>query len=225
MAGEGRSRMEGRGVSLPRGRDLLGEVMAPNFRFIWGLALMPLIAFTAGWIPACADLTAAAILAIVSGKRIKPLNNLSIIALIAFFSLLNPHGLVLATLGPLRVTQGALLDGIERGAIIVCLVFVSRASVSPLLALPGRFGALLSGVFASFNRLMESKQKVQRRDWVASVDAILFGLFDPDAPDQEASAGPSRGTVRVSGPRFALGVVLAAFSWIAALAVLILSRA
>lgn len=199
--------------------------MPPAPRFAWGLALMPLVAFARGWMPACAELAAAALLAILSGKRVKLLNNLSILALIAFFSLLNPHGLVLARLGPVRITQGALLDGIERGAIIVCLVFVSRFSVSPFLVLPGRFGSLLSGVFASFNRLMESKRKVRRGDWVASVDEILFGLFDPDAPEGRAGPSPARGTAGVGGPRLALGIALAISSWIAALAVLVLSRA
>jgi hypothetical protein len=211
-------------MSPASGRDLLGELVPPIPRFMWGLALMPLIAFTKGWLPASVELTAALVLALLSGKRIRVLDNALIISLIIAFSLLNPHGLVLAKWGFLRVTQGALLDGIERGATIVCLVFMSRASVSPSLRLPGSFGSLLSGVFASFNRLMESKRKIERRDWVASVDKALFDLFDPDKVNEEYNAGPSLGASRVSGPRFAAGIVLIALIFLGALATLIASR-
>lgn len=205
-------------------RDLLAPIAAPGPRFLWGLALMPLAAFNDSWAVALGELCLAAVLAALSGKRLRPVANSVLLASIVAFSLLSPHGLVLARWGAFRVTRGALLDGIERGATILCLIYLSGASVSWGLRLPGRFGSLLAEVFAAFNRLMETRAAFDRRDWIASLDSALFRLLDPDASPGPEAADRAYARAAPSGAKAAAGIALYASTLAAAALALAFTR-
>jgi len=205
-------------------KDLLAPIMPPALRLAWGLALFIPVAFTEGWAFLAAETAVALALALLSGKRFRPLANALFLAAMAAFSLLRPRGEVLLSIGafPL-VTLDALLDGLERGLMILCLVQVSGCSVSPDLRLPGSFGALLSGVLARFHAFMDLRGRIDRKDVMGSVDRILFAVYDP-AKDDGVVPPERAGTAKVRGRRLGAGIAFMSMVLAAAIAAMAASR-
>ncbi len=172
-------------------------------RFLWGLSLMPLVAFTKDWRVLTVELVAAALLLLLSGKKIRPLARLFFILSVILFSLLNPRGLILWEWGWLRITEDALEDGLRRSLSILTLLFISGFSVSASLRLPGRFGSLLSGVFSSLLRLMEGKKNFDKKDWVGSIDRILLGVLDPLQTENDSTSPLRAQAQRTDAPQAA----------------------
>jgi heptaprenyl diphosphate synthase len=139
-------------------------------------------------------------LAWLSGKKGKPLITILIILVIVFFNLLVPYGRVIASLGPFRITAGALLAGIHRAVTLEALVMLSRAAIRPGLKLPGMFGEILGGSFRIFGQIMERKLVINRKDIAGDIDRLLLELSGDAAPGSPASP-PQR-------PLTAFGLVL-----------------
>jgi heptaprenyl diphosphate synthase len=70
------------------------------------------------------------LLAGLSGKKINLSATMLFMAGIVFFNLLAPYGKVLAVLGPLRLTEGSLIAGLEKAVTLGGLLMLSRACVS-----------------------------------------------------------------------------------------------
>ena len=88
------------------------------------------------------------------GRRMSPLRMILSTAGIVFFSLLVPSGEVLARLGPLPLTRGALEAGLDRALAIEGLLLLSRALITPDLARAlGRRDGLLGQTLNAFTRL------------------------------------------------------------------------
>jgi hypothetical protein len=168
-------------------KDLLGALMRPAPRLAWGFLLLAPIALTRGWPALLAETACALALALLSGKRFRPLAASGFLAAMIAFSLIQPRGEVLVRLGGLPlVTRDALIEGMERGLRILCMVQVSGFSVSASLRIPGAFGGLLSGVLSRFHALMDLRGRIDRKDVMGSVDRLLFAVYDP--------RGDNRGT-------------------------------
>jgi hypothetical protein len=208
-----------------KGKDLLGELMRPAPRLAWGFLLLAPIALVRGWPFLLAETACALALALLSGKRFRPLANASFLAAMIAFSLIQPRGEVLLRLGELPlVTRDALIEGIERGLRILCMVQVSGFSVSPSLRLPGAFGGLLSGVLSRFHALMDLREGIDGKDIMGSVDRLLFAVYDPRgdgadsadsgdgvaAMDKGKRAVPGRGAMAAGA--FLMAAVFAAAS-------------
>lgn len=163
--------------------DLLDLIIAPKQRIIWGLLLLPCVALTASWRFLLPETAVAVALAALSAKRLRPLANLGFIAAMAAFSALAPRGHIFYSLGFIKLTDTAVIEGIERGLAIVCMVYVSGFAVSSGLRLPGAFGELLSGTLSRFNLLMGMRARVDPKDLTGSIDKILFSIHDPDAAE------------------------------------------
>ncbi len=95
-----------------------------------------------------------------SQKRVRISYYIFFIASIVFFSLLLPSGKLLYTIGPLRITQGALEEGVFRGITLSAYVFLSLWAISPHLSLPGYGGKVLSVSLRLFALLFESKDTI-----------------------------------------------------------------
>ena len=83
----------------------------------------------------------AATAAIISGRRLLPFMTISVMAGIIGANLLVPLGRVLFSFGPLVITEIALLEGVKKAVTFEALIFISKATLSPGLRLPGRTGA------------------------------------------------------------------------------------
>ncbi len=174
----------GRGAKArPRKKrpDRIASFLGPVPRFWTGLALIPAFILV-GSVPAKLALIALfALLVVLSGKRIRPGYYAVLVASICFFNLLIPAGKILFTLGPLKITETALLTGLMKGLTLCGLMFVSLFSVAGNLTLPGRLGGLLARTFYYFEIILEGRMRISPRRFSASLEEVLRSLFPPAA--------------------------------------------
>jgi heptaprenyl diphosphate synthase len=96
------------------------------------------------------------------------------------------------------------------------LILLSRASVRSDLRLPGAFGSLLGESFRYFDRIMERKGGIERKDPIGGIDRLMNELWND-------RASVSGGGYRIAATRrpalgyLALAVGIAA-AWIPFLA-------
>jgi heptaprenyl diphosphate synthase len=126
----------------------------------------------------------------LTGKKIRPLFTLSIMAAVVFCNLLVPYGRILAEFGPFRLTQGSLLSGLHKAITLEGLFFLSRAVIGPDLRFPGRFGFFIGESFRLFERLMEQKGRITRTRFIEGIDALLLALSVQEAPIPLGESGP-----------------------------------
>lgn len=186
-------------------RDRFEDMLGPGVRFLWGTSLLVLFLFQQQALLKVFLVVLFAILATAAGKKIRFLYFLTLIATITIFNLLTPYGQVLAVLGPLRITQGALVDGAAKGFTIVGLVFCSLFTVSRRLVLPGSFGLFLARSFFYFERLYSEKKRVRRDHIIEDIDSILERV---SSVDDEASLDKTVGGTTGKGIAVALSILI-----------------
>lgn len=116
----------------------------------------------------------------LSGKRIRHVYFIWLATIIIIFSLAEPSGLVLLQVGPLTVTEGALLRGIGRASGLISSVFFSLFAVQRGLHLPGRGGKLFTGALDAFYGLYGLKSllgKEKTRGLGPVLDRLDRGLW------------------------------------------------
>jgi len=133
------------------------------------------------------------LLALVSGKKINLFATALFMGSIVFFHLLAPFGKVLAVFGPLRITQGSLYAGIDKGLIICGLVLLSRVCVKSDLKLPGTIGSLLGESLRMLELMRERRGLIKRNQIISGLDKILLEMesinLDDPANKQEEKQG------------------------------------
>jgi hypothetical protein len=129
----------------------------------------------------------------LSGKKVSPLATILVSAGIIAANLLVPVGRVLAQLGPIKVTESALLDGIGKALVFEGLVYISKATILPGLRLPGSFGSLVASAFVYYDRIIEYKGKVRPASLIEDADALMLKVWDePLAAASPEAVGPAR---------------------------------
>jgi hypothetical protein len=190
-------------------------------RFLWGLELLLGLVFADGW-EARGGLTAlGAVLAVSAGKRIKFGYFAFLVASVVFFHLFLPFGKVWFQVGPWAVTEGAFFLGLGKGFTFSGLVFVSLASISRELRLPGRFGALWGQTFSWYEQLMDQRRAIKPRALLLSIDRLLERLYPTRPGSVSSEAGKERAAHAPTSPA---GWVLVGLTGIAALLLSVLWR-
>jgi hypothetical protein len=119
----------------------------------------------------------------LSGKRISLIATLLVSASIVAANLLVPVGKVLMSLGPLRITETALLEGLGKAVTFEGLLCLSKACILPSLRLPGRFGSIIASAFIYYDRIVEFKGKVRPATLIRDADALMLRVWEePPAP-------------------------------------------
>jgi heptaprenyl diphosphate synthase len=121
----------------------------------------------------------------LSGRKNNPLVTVLIVLVIVFFNLLIPYGRIIYSLGPFRITVGALLAGIHRAVTLEALIMLSGTAIRPGIGLPGVFGEILGESFRIFGQIAERKIAVKGGDIAAGIDRLMLEL------SAEASSGAS----------------------------------
>jgi lipopolysaccharide transport system ATP-binding protein len=103
---------------------------------------------------------------------------LTVSASVVAANLLVPVGKVLAVLGPLKVTQTALVDGIMKALVLEGLIFLSKATILPGLKLPGRFGAIVA--FSELERFLDMPVKRYSSGMYVRLGFAVAAHLDPD---------------------------------------------
>jgi uncharacterized membrane protein len=142
---------------------------------IAGLCMIPALLFNQDTYMRLIQFLFFFFIALLSGKKINPLITLSIMLTIVFFNLLVPYGELLYSIGPLKITSGALLSGLRRAVTLEGLFMLSRSCIRSDLAFPGAFGKLAGESLRVFSRLAEAKNFFTRKNWIESLDGLLSG--------------------------------------------------
>jgi len=164
------------------------NLFGPNTLAAAGLVIMPALLFNPSTTFRVFLFLFFWFLAWLAGKKNNPLLTILVILGIAAFNLIVPYGRVLFSVGPLKITQGALVAGIHRGVTLEALIMLSRLTIRPDLKLPGFFGELIGESFRVFSLLMNHKHRVTRKTFIADIDSLLFELGSDDraAPEPDA---------------------------------------
>jgi heptaprenyl diphosphate synthase len=167
--------------------------------FVAGLIMMLLFLFCRSLPGRVMQFLLFFLLALLSGKRINIFSTLLIMAGIVFFNLLAPYGKVLFTLGPLHITQGSLLAGLEKAVTLEGLVMLSAACIKSDLKLPGGTGSLLGESLRILEHLRErvGRRRDTRESIISRLDRILPELetsfpSETSDPEQQNNIPPQK---------------------------------
>lgn len=135
------------------------------------------------------------LLAILSGKRFKAAPNLLMLGGIVLAHLFIPNGRILWEWGPLTLTVGSLQNGLTKGFLVIGLIYLSRLTVSPQLAIPGRAGALFSLTFYYFEEL-SGGPRLTRTSLISQIDKRLLEMDAKTASPAPRPAPAEGGALR-----------------------------
>ncbi|MDR0495410.1 MAG: Gx transporter family protein [Treponema sp.] len=130
-------------------------------------------------------------LALLSGKKINPFVTALIMGGIVFVHLLAPYGKVLLAIGPLRVTRGSLLAGLEKAITLEGLLMLSQTCIRSSLKLPGAVGSLLGESLRLLELMRERKGLISKGHIIGGIDRLMLELETADI-DAAANATPRR---------------------------------
>jgi heptaprenyl diphosphate synthase len=128
------------------------------------------------------------------GKRYSLATTLSVSLGIIIANLIVPSGKVLGTLLGLRITQGALIEGIEKALTFEGLMMLSKASIAPGLKLPGRIGRIVAASFVYYDRIVEYKGRIKAASLSRDADDLMLRVwgFADTASADTASADTAK---------------------------------
>jgi hypothetical protein len=144
--------------------------------------------------------------ALASGKRVSIPATLLVSAGIVAANLLVPVGRVIARIGPLRITETALLEGIEKAVTFEGLVYISKSSILPSLRIPGRFGSIVASAFLYYDRILEYKGRLRPASLIADADELMLRVWE----GSPAGKAPEARVARPIAGALALGLAVAA---------------
>lgn len=160
-------------------------LISPSLLFAVVMLSFPAFLFQKNLTVLAGEAAAFFFLALTRRGKLRLLPSLLMIAGITFFSLLSPHGQVVARLGTLAITTGALEAGLHRGVTLAGMVFLSQLAVSPQVRLPGRLGAFVVDMFGVLDQLVGKQQEFRQALWkkdgaggvVAALDQRLYQVY------------------------------------------------
>jgi hypothetical protein len=173
------------------------DSFSPNRLALAGAALSLALLLQPSLTGRVSILVFASLAAMMSGRKLSPLLTITVMAGIIGANLLVPMGRKLAELGPLLITEIALLEGFEKAVTFEALIFISKACLGPGLRLPGRLGALFGEAFRIYDRILEQRSTVRLKSFMHDIDGILNSVYYSD----EASNTGYGGTAGASETR------------------------
>ncbi len=128
----------------------------------------------------------------MEGKKVKLLPNIMVCFTVVFISLLSPYGQILFNLGPLPLTKGAIISGIDKASLLIGLIYLSKNILNIQVKFPGYFGSLLRDTFHYFNQLTNS-EKITKKNIISQIDEKLLNLKPYFPKIQELKASNDKG--------------------------------
>jgi hypothetical protein len=128
-----------------------------------------------------AEFIAFLALARLTGRRLRLLSYLLVSAGIVAFNLIIPVGRELFSVLGFPVTESALKSGVAKALTLVGMIAASQFSIRPDLRIPGRFGGLLARSLLYFQLIMAERRRINRRDVIGSIDAVLMDVHGAGA--------------------------------------------
>ena len=137
----------------------------------------------------------------IAGKKNNFLMTFTVFLTIIAFNLIIPYGRILFSFGFIKITEGALMTGIQRAATLEGLIMLSRLAIRHDLEIPGVFGNLISESFRVFSLITESKHRIKRKTLFADIDKLLLDLDMEKIETRESSVTKSTNAVRITSNR------------------------
>jgi heptaprenyl diphosphate synthase len=102
------------------------------------------------------------LLALVTGKKTRPLFTIISITVITICNLYPPFGKIIYQTGPFTIAEGSLFRGLQRAVTMEGLLMFSKLVPGSVLPLPGKIGRLMQesfGILEQMNMIL-SKEKI-----------------------------------------------------------------
>ena len=138
-------------------KNLINRNISPEHIFTAGILIIPSFIFQEDLVLKWLQVFLFVSLAFLSGKKIRIVPVLVMVSGIVSANLISPVGEVLFQLGSFPFTKGALFKGLEKSALLIGMIYISKFSVSSDLKLPGGKKNILSLVFFYFEKIMEGE--------------------------------------------------------------------
>ena len=122
-------------------------------------------------------LGAAGLTAWLSGRRVSFITAFLVMTGIVMANLVVPVGRKLFAVGPLVVTEIALLEGMRKAVTFEALMFISKACLGPGIRLPGRFGAFFADALRTYDRIMEKRGSIRLKTFFKNIDEVLLSVY------------------------------------------------
>ena len=180
--------------------------------FIAGALALPSFLFQPDLGIRCIQTAVFIALDALCGMRVRPLQTLVAALGILAFNLVIPSGRVISTIVGFPLTDGALRGGVAKATAVIGMIALSRFSIRRALRLPGAFGGLLGRTLFYFERIMSYGKRIDRRNLMESIDALLFSAGSAASMDSRP-----RRRERLTLPGFALLFFIVAANWAAVL--------
>ena len=158
--------------------------------FLCGALLFPPFLLQQDIVIRCGLVGLFLVLNLAAVRRVRILQSALVALGIVAFNLVIPTGRVLAAPLGLPITEGALKSGVMKATAMTGLIFLSRFSIRPDLRLPGRLGGLIGKSLFYFEAIMSQRRRIDRRDIIGSVDALLVSVTERAGDGSNASSNP-----------------------------------
>jgi heptaprenyl diphosphate synthase len=168
-------------IFLSSRREWYERRFSSNALFTAGLCAMPALLFNPSLPGRAVQFFLFWGLVLLSGRKHNPLAAFLVILGIVFFNLLFPYGEVLFSIGPFRISSGALEAGLRRAMTLEGLFMLSRLTIRQDLRLPGRFGELIGESFRILALLTERKNTLKAKNLIGGIDRLMMELSVPEA--------------------------------------------
>jgi len=161
-------------------QEFYADVFGTKALFITGLVIMPALLFNPSTEFRALQFLFFWFLAWLSGKKINPFPVIFVVFGIVVFNLIVPYGRILFSVGAFKITQGALVAGINRAVTFEALVMLSKVSVRSGIKLPGAFGELLGESLRIFSIIVSRKHRITAKNVIADIDSLMMELSCED---------------------------------------------
>lgn len=201
-------------------RDLVRGGVSPGVLFATGALLLPAFLFQQD--PGVRGLQILLFLGLnaLAGRRIRIVQILVVTAGIVAFNLLIPTGRVLLTVLGLPITETALRAGVLKATAVVGMIAISQFALRGDLRIPGKIGGLIGRSLGYFERVVSMRARIDRKNVIGSIDAILFEVQSPagtGGQDSERARGEGPSHNKCPGTAVLLALVVivqwAALAW------------
>ncbi|HWR13031.1 MAG TPA: Gx transporter family protein [Rectinemataceae bacterium] len=184
-------------------------LFSPGALALAGLLIMLAFLSMKGILPKTLMLCLFVVAAWAMGKRFSLLVTLSVSLGIVIANLIVPSGRLLTTIFGLRITEGALLEGIGKALTFEGLMLLSKASIMSGLKLPGRIGRIVAAAFTYYDRIIEYKGKIHPASLAMDADALMIWVWESSethgASAATESAALAGSTASIGAPPEASG--------------------
>lgn len=191
-----RPRLEKAAAARTARRARAERIFAPGALALAGMIVTAAFLFQPNVLLKAVMLVAFILAARAVGKRFSLATTLSVSLGIILANLIVPSGKVLGTLLGMKITQGALIEGIEKALTFEGLMMLSKASIAPGLKLPGRLGRIVAAAFVYYDRIVEYKGRIKAASLSRDADDLMLRVWGfADTAFAETAGAESAGAV------------------------------